>query len=292
MKLNGSYELHLTVRETSLPAGAEWSPQFSNWLMIQIEAGTGYWIHSRQNLELERGTVLMLPPNSDGIILASQVGELSVCFFGVDPMRLMGLMTMTEQSFFRAAAGQQAFSARVLAAHEPLAAKLRETFRDRKQGGSLFRLQLLQIFMAAFGDELSHEPTEFQPVADAKQRLSEFLKTTQMSDLINLSFSQLVNISRCTPRHLSRIFRDVVGMSFRDKQAELRLTLACDLLVTTELKIVDVALESGFQSLSLFNLMFARRYGMSPGRWRQKQRECKAVVARAPRRPALLASTV
>jgi AraC-like DNA-binding protein len=292
MKLNGSYELHLTVRETSLPAGAEWSPQFSNWLMIQVEAGTGYWIHSRQNLELERGTVLVLPPDSDGIILASQVGDLSVCFFGVDPMRLMGLMTVGEQAFFRAAARQQEFSARVLAPDEPLAMKLEESFRDRKQVGSLFRLQLLQTFMAAFGEELSQEPARPQPVVDAKQRLSEFLKTTQMAELINLNFSQLVDISRCTPRHLSRIFREVVGMSFRDKQAELRLTLACDLLVTTELKIVDVALESGFQSLSLFNLMFARRYGMSPGRWRQKQRESKAAVTRSVRRPTLVASAV
>jgi AraC-like DNA-binding protein len=33
---------------------------------------------------------------------------------------------------------------------------------------------------------------------------------------------------------------------------------------------VDVALESGYPSLSLFNLMFARRFGISPGRWRQK----------------------
>ncbi|HLX69678.1 MAG TPA: helix-turn-helix transcriptional regulator [Verrucomicrobiae bacterium] len=292
MKLNGSYELHLTVRETSLPAGAEWSPQFPNWLMIQIEAGTGYWIHTRQNLKLERGTVLVLSPDSDGLILASQVGSLSVCFFGIDPMRLMGLMTMAEQTFFRAAARQQEFSARVLAPEEPLALKLQEAFRDRRQVGSLLRLQLLQIFMAAFGDELSREPADLQPVVDAKQRLSEFLKTTQTSQLINMTFSQLVEISRCTPRHLSRIFRDIVGMSFRDKQAELRLTLACELLVTTEFKIVDVALESGFQSLSLFNLMFGRRYGISPGRWRQKQRESRLTVARIPRRPVLLASAV
>jgi AraC-like DNA-binding protein len=290
MKLNGSYELHLTVRETSLPAGAEWSPQFSSWLMIQIEAGTGYWIHTRQNLALERGTVLVLPPDSDGAILASQVGNLSLSFFGVDPMRLMGLMTVAEQAFFRAAASQQEFSTRVLAPDEALAMKLQESFRDRKQVGSLYRLQLLQIFLAAFGEELSQEPAESQPVADAKQRLSDFLKATQMSQLINLSFSELVEVTRCTPRHLSRIFRDIVGMSFRDKQAELRLTLACDLLVTTELKIVDVALESGFQSLSLFNLMFGRRYGMSPGRWRQKHRESKMAVTRAPRRLALVPS--
>jgi two-component system response regulator YesN len=71
---------------------------------------------------------------------------------------------------------------------------------------------------------------------------------------------------------LSRIFRELVGMSFRDKRAELRLTRARDLLATSKSKVVEVALESGYKSLSLFNLMFTRHFGTSPGRWRQKHR--------------------
>lgn len=290
MKLNGSYESHLTVREAALPAGAEWSSQFSSWLMLQIKTGTGYWMHIRQNLELEPGTVVVLPPDSQGSVLASQMGGLCFSFFCVEPMRLMGLMTLAEQTYFRAAACQRGFLARMMTPDQPLAARLRELLKNRTQTGSLFRLQLLQIFVEFFGEELSQEFVEPESGTGAKQRLSEFLKTTQTSDLINLSFSHLVDISRCTPRHLSRIFREVVGMSFRDKQAELRLTQACDLLVNTELKIVDVALESGFQSLSLFNLMFGRRFGVSPGRWRQKFRENKLAGPRTPRRTALMAS--
>ena len=94
-----------------------------------------------------------------------------------------------------------------------------------------------------------------------------------MSELLTMNFSELGKMTRCTPRHLSRIFQEVVGVSFRDKHTELRLARACELLATTEAKIVDVALESGYQSLSLFNLMFSRRHGVSPGRWRQTLRK-------------------
>lgn len=290
MKLNGSYELHLATREASLSAGMEWPSRFSNWLMLQVETGTGYWMHSRRTLQLETGTVVLLPPESDGYIRASQVGGLSFSFFCVDPMRLMGLMTLAEQAFFRVAASREEFIARNLAPDHPLAVKLRELFSNRKQTGSVRRLQLLQVFLEIFGDELNQEDTDPEAGADAKQRLSEFLRTTQTSELINLSFSELVHVSRCTPRHLSRIFREVVGVSFRDKRAELRLAHACDLLASTEFKIVDVALESGFQSLSLFNLMFARRFGLSPGKWRQKRRGTKTITARVPRKNTLLAS--
>jgi len=45
---------------------------------------------------------------------------------------------------------------------------------------------------------------------------------------------------------------------------------ARELLATSNSKVVEVALESGYKSLSMFNLVFTRRFGTSPGRWRQK----------------------
>jgi AraC-like DNA-binding protein len=292
MKLNGSYELHLAVKEETLSAGMEWSSRFSIWLVIQVESGTGYWMHSRQNLALEPGTTIVLPPDSDGSIRASQMGRLSFSYFCVDPMRLVGLLTLAEQRFFRLAAARDEFVPRILGSQHPLATELREFFENRKQTGSLLRLQLLQKFLEIFAGDLNEETIEPELAADAKQRLTNYLKTMQTFELVNLSFAELVNVSRCTPRHLSRIFYEVVGMSFRAKRAELRLALACELLASTELKILDVALESGFQSLSLFNLMFARRFGMSPGKWRQKQLESRRVGVRRPRRAMLLASAV
>jgi AraC family L-rhamnose operon transcriptional activator RhaR len=112
--------------------------------------------------------------------------------------------------------------------------------------------------------------------------LESFLSERTSADLLQVNLPELARLTGCTPRHMNRIFTELVGMSFRQKHTELRLTRACELLADTEAKVVDVALESGYQSLSLFNLMFARRFGMSPGQWRKNQREGKT----APRSPA------
>jgi AraC-like DNA-binding protein len=64
-------------------------------------------------------------------------------------------------------------------------------------------------------------------------------------------------------------------MSFRAKRAEIRLGRARELLATGNSKMVHIALESGYKSLSSFNLMFSRQFGISPGRWRQKNVESK-----------------
>ena len=198
----------------------------------------------------------------------------------MEPERLTGLITLSEQRFVQAAASNEKFSLRILPPHSPVAMNMKGQCANRTGSGCLFRLQLLQLFIEVFGNELKQEVSRPEANSDAKERLREFLRQTPASDLLHMNFSVLGQMMRCTPRHLSRIFHDVVGMSFRDKHAELRLVRARELLATTESKVVDVALESGYQSLSLFNLMFARRFGMSPGKWRQKRRSNKVSTIR------------
>jgi AraC-like DNA-binding protein len=279
-KLDRSYEPHLAVRELFLPQEVEWAPRFPGWSLCQVGSGRGYWLHPQLNQELESGTVLLLSAQAPGTIRASQLGGgLSLFFFNVEPDRLTGLIALSEQLVFSTAAVRERVPLQILPPHSPVATKMKELCVDPNRSGCLFRLQLLQLFIEAFGNELKLE--ESGPEAsDAKERLREFLKQTPAADLLHMNFSELVQITRCTPRHLSRIFHEVVGMSFRDKHAELRLVRARELLATTESKVVDVALESGFQSLSLFNLMFKRRFGTSPGKWRQKRRGSKVRVVR------------
>jgi AraC-like DNA-binding protein len=160
-------------------------------------------------------------------------------------------------------------SLQILSSHHPVAVKMRELYASRNLRGLLFRLNLLQLFVEVFGDELKPAVSN-RETSDAKERLQAILSGTQPDELLEMSFNKLARVTHCTPRHLGRIFHELFGMSFRDKRAELRLERARELLAASNSKIVDVALESGYKSLSLFNLMFARRFGASPGKWRQK----------------------
>ncbi len=50
----------------------------------------------------------------------------------------------------------------------------------------------------------------------------------------------------------------------------VRLNHACELLAGTEKKIIDVALESGFSSVSSFNRYFSEMFSVTPSRWRKE----------------------
>jgi AraC-like DNA-binding protein len=265
------YEPHLAIREFSVPPGGEWAPRSPGWSLIQVGCGTGYYLRPQSSQELEMGTVLLGAGHVQGNIRASQLGGLSLYSFSVIPARLTGLITLGEQDFLELASSRKEFPLRILPPHSPVAVKMRELYAGRNSGGLLFRLNLLQLFVEIFGSELEQAASNWE-TADAKERLRVLLERTPSAELLEMSFDELARMTHCTSRHLSRIFRELVGMSFRDKRAELRLTRARDLLATSRSKVVEVALESGYKSLSLFNLMFTRHFGTSPGRWRQKHR--------------------
>ena len=271
-KWTRSYVPHLTIKEASLWPGGEWRPNLPGWSLTQVSTGSGYWIGAKVTHDLHTGSVFLLSAHASGTIRSSLLGPMVLHFFSADLERLSGLITLGEQHFFEAAESKDEFSARIYPAQSTVALEMKALCGEPDRAGLRHRLRLIQLFIDAFGGEMTPDLAAPAPQLDAKERLQDFLRHTPASDLLSMNLSELARLTRCTPRHLNRLFNEVVGMSFREKHTELRLARACELLATTQAKVVDVALESGYQSLSLFNLMFTRRFGMSPGRWRRIRR--------------------
>src|SRR5258708_300499 len=289
MTFDSGFLPHLLIQELVLQPGDEWEPRMPGWSFIQVRSGEGYWLHSRANQKLEAGAAVLLADPAQGGIRASLLGEMRLHFFRVDPGRLTGLISLSDQRFFETAAFVNELALQVLSPDSSPALKFRDLCAGRNGNGFAFRLQLLQLFAGVLGDGSHQEPAEEAPQPDAKERLWGLLKQTPVSGLLDLSFLDLAQKASCTPRHLSRVFHELVGMSFREKQAEIRLERAGELLATSDSKVVDVALESGYQSLSLFNLMFKRHFGVTPGKWRQKSRPRISFRRRGGRLPPLRA---
>lgn len=249
----------------------------SGWSLVQIGSGSGYWLRDQSRLELDTGTVLLLAENIPGRILASCLNGISLHYFSVMPDRLTGLITQGEHDLFKQAAGRKELTCQILPPPHPVALKMRELCESSSQGGLLFRLILLQLLIEAFGQALE-QPTLGELQSDVRERLRAFLAELPPTALLEVTCEELAEITHCTPRHLSRVFYELMGMSIRDKRAEIRLARARELLATSQSKVVEVAFKSGYKSLSLFNRMFTRRFGISPGRWRQKNGDVKTAA--------------
>ncbi len=106
------------------------------------------------------------------------------------------------------------------------------------------------------------------------------------AELSGKTLGELAGQLHCSERHFSRLFREEFGVPLRARQIELRLQRARQLLADLDAKIINVAYESGFRHLGLFNAMFKKRYGVTPSEWRQ-QNARKNPPAAPPARKSL-----
>ncbi len=83
-----------------------------------------------------------------------------------------------------------------------------------------------------------------------------------------ISQPEAARVLNMTPSGFSRFFRKTTGKTFVEYLGELRVSHACNLLVDTDLSILQIALRSGFNNLSNFNRRFLKLKGMTPREYR------------------------
>ena len=84
-------------------------------------------------------------------------------------------------------------------------------------------------------------------------------------DLSQSTMSKMAGISR---DYFSRVFRDVTGMNYSKWLNMIRLEKATELLADKERTLTEIAMLSGFQSISSFNRVFREEKGVSPSEYR------------------------
>ena len=100
--------------------------------------------------------------------------------------------------------------------------------------------------------------------------LDSVLFQLQKKDNFTAGLNKLYMISGRSTGHLNRVFKQYLGTTPTTYINNLKLNHAKNLLVTTNIDILDIALESGFENLSHFYHLFKEKYGISPGKIRTK----------------------
>ena len=86
----------------------------------------------------------------------------------------------------------------------------------------------------------------------------------------DISLSQLAKGYHYNEKYLGRLFKQQLGVSFRDYLNEKRLEYGKDLLARSGDSVLDIAARAGFNNVTYFNRLFRRRYGMTPTEFRRK----------------------
>ena len=108
-----------------------------------------------------------------------------------------------------------------------------------------------------------------QVPANALEKLLPVLVHIQANLDEDLSLDAVAKRVRLSPFHFHRLFRSAIGETLKQYTQRLRLERAANRLVIHDTTILDVALDSGFQSHETFSRSFQRRFQVTPRGYRE-----------------------
>jgi len=136
---------------------------------------------------------------------------------------------------------------------------------SRRAEASSFRASAIREILRLVADEVERRLIAHltAPLA-TDDVLDRVLARVHACFLEPICLSQVAREAGVSRQHLGRLWKRKLGVSFNGYLHALRIEHACALLREHGKKIIDVAFESGFGSISQFNRVFRQVQGISP----------------------------
>ena len=139
---------------------------------------------------------------------------------------------------------------------------------------SMKRLMLFYEIMNIIGESESftflasaeYIKTRFESTNMRVKSIHEFLMLNYQEE-INLK--EIAGLVHMAPASACRFFKSSTGLSIFEYLNKIKIDYACKLLLNTDLNIVDISYDSGFNNLSHFNKQFRKFLGKTPTEFRK-----------------------
>ena len=157
----------------------------------------------------------------------------------------------------------------------PIAEKMKTIFFSSGADRELRCCMLLMEFMLTldehreeFAPEIrSGDPYSYTDTVMRRMLMvTDYIKNNLTAD--DLSQGAMAEMAGISKDYFSRIFRSVTGLNYSKWLNLIRLEKAAELLADKDMTLTEIAMLSGFQSISSFNRVFHTEKGMSPGEYR------------------------
>jgi AraC-like DNA-binding protein len=108
--------------------------------------------------------------------------------------------------------------------------------------------------------------TKFETTNTRVTRIHEFLMKNYLNEI---DLDEVADLVHMAPASVCRFFKSSTGMTVFEYLNKIKIDYSCKLLLNTDLNIVDVSYDCGFNNLSHFNKQFRKFIGKTPTQFRK-----------------------
>lgn len=272
------FPIHMVYKDKKSPQH-ELPDHFHEWNeIIFIHSGHGTIFIDQTFYELKEGDIILVPtntihrviPRKNHLILSTAI------FFCPAYIRQISIGDSFQYlSIFTKAKRTQNYKYTLLPEYlvqldhffNQLMKEKQSQHEDRENGILLWLHLILLTIHRNLNQKRTHQHEQSMHEPDwIKQSLT--LINQHISDDLDLQYiAETVSVSEA---HLSRVFKQLIGMTVSNYIMVRRIHLAKDLLVSSNMKIATIAEQCGFNSLPHFYRTFKKETSMTPTEYRKK----------------------
>ncbi|MBE6791943.1 MAG: helix-turn-helix domain-containing protein [Ruminococcaceae bacterium] len=241
-----------------------------------IVSGKGYYLYNNQKYELHPGDIYIINNHEYHMAYNEENLFLKVIVFNAD---LVWNGNQIDYSFLKAFFERGESDRPFLRADEPVAKELvpiilniEKEWTQKDPGYRMFiktdLMKLLGIVYRYYESEKRFEHNYSNSSQNHHHAVIRVVDHINAHYWEHLSLEEMADMVHMSKNYFSKLFSETMKMPFSSYVLEKRLNHACILLKTTDNPITDVAVFSGFDTVSYFNKAFKKRYGQSPGFYR------------------------
>ena len=108
---------------------------------------------------------------------------------------------------------------------------------------------------------------------DDEQHVYEIIQFLEEHYQEKISLQEIAKHWNYSSSYTSQLFKEYVGINFYDYLTRIRLRQATRMLSETDMRVLDIASENGFQDLKSFNTKFREIYNRTPSDYRKSLAE-------------------
>lgn len=221
------------------------------------------------------GEIFAIPPGNMHRLTAPESGSRFIFLFDISFMTRLkgfaGIQSMLVQPLY---ISKETFPLLCDELRQILLHMTDEYFGDNEYK-ELTILSLLMSFFVKLGQNRIDAGNLFPDVRLTKQKayvqkFNDLLDYIDVHYMEELTLEEVASSIGFSKYHFARLFRQYTNFTFCDYLNYRRIKVAEELLIQPGLSITEVALQSGFSSISTFNRLFKLQKNCTPSQFRAK----------------------
>lgn len=113
---------------------------------------------------------------------------------------------------------------------------------------------------------------------DIPQWFEELCLSMNNKENFTEGIEAMIKLSGKSHEHLCRLFKKYYSTTPTNYLNHLRLNYCANMLTNSDLGILDISIEAGYESLSYFYNLFKKKFGSSPSLFRKQHSRVKSII--------------